>query len=136
MQNKDLKKLLGTAAFRAETKKVFFEAVNAPKKDAADELPDSKLIPPYIRGSWKVVDTYLVSPLNSWSGGMTVISYGDMPVWVMQYFGDGEYREASIPWLKAALYDGSDFGNFAGCGNVEGPNGTVGWCSYQGGFLV
>jgi len=108
MKLDDLKKLAGEAGFKPEMKATFFDAMNAgyaakkkPKKSTIIELPGSKLIPPYVRGPWKVTDVYFVTPLGSQSGGTTVISYEGVPVWMMQYFG--EYQKVAIPCLKAAL---------------------------------
>lgn len=104
----DLEKLARKETFRLEIEAEFLAAMNKgyaamdkPKKGAIVELPGSKLVPPYTRGPWKVVDFYLVSTLSQYSGGMTIISYQGVPVWMMQYFG--EYEEAAIPCLKAAL---------------------------------
>src|SRR3989344_7101683 len=95
----ELKKIAKTPAFLAEVETVFFEAMNAgyansPKKRTISELPGSKLIQ-YDRWPWNVMDTYLVTPLSSSSGGMTVITYEEVPVWMMQYFG--RYDEDAIP---------------------------------------
>ena len=117
MNLEELKKLAKMPAFLAEMEDVFFEAMMAGyasakkiKKVSIAELPGSKLITPFERGPWKVADPYLVTPLSSYSGGMTVISYEGVPVWMMQYFG--QYFEEAIPCLKAALracYGKSEF---------------------------
>lgn len=101
-----LKELTGTPAFRSEMETAFFEAMNAgyatdaPKKKSILWLPGSKTIE-YIRDSWRVVDSYHVTALGPRSGGTTIISYEETPVWMMQYLG--QYDEAAIPCLKAAL---------------------------------
>lgn len=103
-----LKNLAQDPAFIAEMKAVFFEAMiigyaseEKLKKSSIAELPGSKLIPPYVKGPWKVSDPYLVTPLSSFSGGTTIISYEGVPVWMMQYFG--QYPKEAVPCLKAAL---------------------------------
>jgi hypothetical protein len=106
MKLDDLKKLAGDPSFRLEVEGVFLEGMTkgyaaGSKKGTIVELPGSKLVPPYIRGPWKVTDTYLVTPLSPRSGGMTIVSYEDIPVWMMQYFG--QYSEEVIACLKAAL---------------------------------
>ena len=106
-----LKKLVRDPVFVVEMKAVFFEAMMAGYastekivKSSIAELPGSKLIPPYVKGPWKVSDPYLVNvPLSSYSGGMTIISYESVPVWAMQYFG--RYDEVGVHCLKAALRD-------------------------------
>lgn len=102
-----LKKRMEEPLFRSEMVNVFFAAMNAgyaaptkPKKSRIAELPGSKTTT-YVEGPWGVIDTYLVTPLGSRSGGMTVISCKDIPVWMMQYLG--QYDEEAIPCLKAAL---------------------------------
>ena len=110
----DLKRLLETLElkqkFVSEMQEVFFRAMNTgyaatekPKKSTIAELPGSKLIPPYIRGPWKVTDVYHVMPFSTVSGGTTMISHEEVPVWMMQYFG--KYEKDAIPCLKAALRD-------------------------------
>ena len=114
MNLKELKELAKTPAFLAEMGDVFFEGMNTgyannAKKGVITELPGFKLIPPYIRGPWKVTDGYHVTLLSSVSGGTTIISYEightstklEVPVWMMQYFG--QYDKAAIPCLKIAL---------------------------------
>lgn len=106
MKLDDLKKLAGDPAFRLEVEGVFLEGmakgyVTDPKKGTIAELPGSKLVPPYTRGPWTVTDTYLVTPLSSRSGGMTVVSYEGIPVWMMQYFG--QYNSEVITCLQIAL---------------------------------
>ncbi|TSC64864.1 MAG: hypothetical protein G01um101491_129 [Parcubacteria group bacterium Gr01-1014_91] len=101
----ELRELAKTDAFRAEMKDVFFEAMNngyanSPKKKSVLWLPGSKTIE-YIRDPWRVVDTYHVTQLSTRSGGTTITSYEETPVWIMQYLG--EYNEVVIPCLKAAL---------------------------------
>ncbi|MBI2025431.1 hypothetical protein HYT04_01430 [Candidatus Kaiserbacteria bacterium] len=102
------KELAKDPAFLSEMKEVFFDAMMAGYASATKvqkativELPGSKLAPPYERGPWLVVDPYLVTPMSSYSGGMTVILYERMPVWMMQYYGS--YPAEAIPCLKAAL---------------------------------
>lgn len=99
---------------------IFFEAMLAGyaasgklKKGTIAELPGSKLVPPYVRGPWKVTDPYLVSPVSAGSSGMTVISYDDVPVWMMTY--QGEYDKKVIPCLKAALHAAYASNTFFGC---------------------
>ncbi len=111
-----LKKLVKTPKFLAEMKDVFFEGMNAgyansSKKKSVLWLPGSKTIE-YIRGPWRVIDTYHVTQLSSRSGGTMIISYEEDPVWMMQYFG--EYEEDAIPCLKAALRDAYTKKNFFG----------------------
>lgn len=106
----ELQELVKDPYFWAQTKTVFFEAMSAGyaateklKKGTVPELHGSKLMPPYIRKPWIVTDVYLMTQLSNRSGGMTVISYEGVLVWMMQYFG--EYNEVAIPCLKAALRD-------------------------------
>jgi hypothetical protein len=102
----DLEKLVKTSQFLAEIKGAFFEGMNVgyvadkPKKNTITELPGSKMVL-YVSGPWKLTDVYHVTPLSSMSGGTIVIAYEDVPVWMMQYFG--QYYEEAIPCLKAAL---------------------------------
>jgi len=103
----ELKNLAETPAFLSEMREVFFEAMNAgyatdaPKKKSILWLPQNKTIE-YKRGdSWRVVDTYHVTPLGPRSGGTTIIAYEEEPVWMMQYMG--QYADEAIPCLKAAL---------------------------------
>lgn len=107
MQNtQELKDFVETPAFCSEMAAVFFEAMNAgyaadaPKKQSILWLPCNKTIE-YKRDPWRVVDTYHVTKLGPRSGGTTVISYEETPVWMMQYLG--QYDESAIPCLKAAL---------------------------------
>ncbi len=83
----------------------FFAAMRAgyvgkPKKSSIRELPGSKSIE-YTDGSWRVLDTYFITPYSDYSGGMTCIWHDDVPVWMMQYAGS--YQKKAIPCLKAAL---------------------------------
>lgn len=106
LSSKELRELSKAPAFLAEMQDIFFEAMNAgyaadaPKKQSISWLPDNKTIE-YKRGPWRAVDTYHVTKLGPRSGGTTIISYEETPVWMMQYFG--EYEEEAIPCLKAAL---------------------------------
>ncbi len=101
----NLNALSKTQIFRDQVIDVFLEAMRAgyatsPKKGHIAELPGSKTIV-YSDGPWQVTDAYIVTPLGAWSGGTTLISYGGIATWLMQYFG--EYEEEAIPCLKAAL---------------------------------
>ncbi len=101
----ELKGLIKTPAFLAEMEAVFFEAMSAgyaagQKKKSILWLPVNKTIE-HKRDPWRVVDTYFVTKLGPRSGGTTVISYEETPVWMMQYLG--QYEEEAIPCLKAAL---------------------------------
>ena len=169
MKIKELKELAKTWSFRHGIMDTFFEAMlsgyaSDVKKGTMSELPGSKMIP-YACGSWEAVDTYLVTPLCNRSGGMTVISYEEIPVWMMSYFG--EYDKEAIPCLKAALrhlYERENFygwrgpdifrhggftyrnspdntssmpDHFTGIEEVCGIDGTVkGWHRYHGGFMI
>lgn len=53
------------------------------------------------KGSWRLVDEYIVTKAGPGSGGTTIIWYGHIPVWMMQYLG--WYKENAIPCLKAAI---------------------------------
>ncbi len=104
----NLKSIAETKAFRAQMEDAFFEAMHIgyasedkQKKTSIPELPGSKLVLPYVAGPWRVADTYLVTPAGPRSGGMTVIWYEGVPVWMMQYLG--QYDERAVPCLKAAL---------------------------------
>ena len=96
---------------------------------------------------------------------MTVVSFEDIPVWMMQYFG--EYDKEAIPCLKAALrvayerkefnggrgpnlfrYGGCVYRNFpddvrsipeyfSGSEEIRGTSSTArGWHRYQGGLMI
>jgi hypothetical protein len=71
-----------------------------PEKGTISEIPGSKTIE-YLEDGWRVLDTYVVSPVSPFSGGTTIIYYRDLPVWMMQY--NGYYHDDAIPCLKAAL---------------------------------
>ncbi len=97
-----------TYDFQRNVQDSFFDAMMAGYAGAAQEkekpdLPGLKVIEwtnEYC-GSWRVLDSYLVSSLGQYSGGTTTIWYNDTPIWMMQYMG--YYREEAIPCLKAAL---------------------------------
>ncbi|MFI5260644.1 MAG: hypothetical protein ACHQU0_02525 [Candidatus Paceibacteria bacterium] len=132
------------------------------QKGTIVELPGSKTLT-YVQGPWKVVDVYFVTPLSARSGGMTIISYGDIPVWIGQY--NGWYKESAIPCLKAALAanyrrhrllgcrgprqfehkgirylnspDRSSGFNSSGSEEIQDPKGTVlGWHNYRNMMLI
>lgn len=148
---------------------IFFEAMQAGyvnktcEKTNVPELLGSKHIL-YAVDEWKVTDTYIVSEEGDGSGGMTVISYDDIPIWMMQY--GGRYPKEAIPFLKEALaynyasntWRGgrgpeifhndswfyinkcrtNDFGNFSGIEYmIDPPKGTtVGEHRYHGFWLM
>lgn len=104
----EMQELVKDPYFWTQTEAVFFEAMNAgyaaeekPKKTTIAELAGSKFVEPYVRQPWIVKDVYLATPLSDFSGGMTVIEYEGVPIWMMQYFG--HYYEEAISCLKAAL---------------------------------
>jgi hypothetical protein len=104
---RELKKMTGERTFLKEMMEIFFQAMLAgyagdSKKEPIAELPGSKMASPFIRGPWKVVDPFIVTPISSRSVGMTIISFYDIPVWYMQYAG--WYEKKAIPCLKAALH--------------------------------
>jgi len=117
----ELEKLAKDPAFHSEVQDMFFEAMTAghasltspssPAKGTIVELRGSKTFT-HARIPWKVVDVYLVTPLSTRSGGMTVISYEGVPVWMMQYFG--EYEKQAISCLKAALREAYSRDEFIG----------------------
>jgi len=82
-----------------------------PTKGTIAELPGSKTIE-YIENNWRVIDTYVVTPQSPYSGGMTMLYYGPLPVFMMQYIG--YYTEEAIPCLKAALKANYDVNKFYG----------------------
>ncbi|MBY0472917.1 hypothetical protein K2Q00_01355 [Patescibacteria group bacterium] len=82
-----------------------------PTKGTLAELPGSKTIE-YVHGKWRTIDTYIVTPNSSYSGGMTMLYYGPLPVFVMQYAG--YYEGRAIHCLKAALKHTYDAGKFNG----------------------
>lgn len=97
--------LIATPNFRQHALEAFFEAMRvgyatAPEKGTIKELPGSKTIE-YVCEKWRMLDTYLVAPNTVYSGGMTCMFFGGVPVWMMHY--SGGYREEGIPCLKAAL---------------------------------
>lgn len=103
--------------------------VSNAKKGTISEIPGSKTIE-YSRDKWRVLDTYLVTPKSPYSGGTTIIYWGEIPMWMMQYVG--YYDEAAIPCLKAALkatYDvyefnggrGPDFFEYEGFHYINAP---------------
>ncbi len=84
----------------------FFEAMSNGwaqnvQKIKVEEFPSSKAIP-FVFGSFRVLDTYLVTPYSNKSAGLTVIWYQDEPVWIMHY--GGRYDKVAIPFLKTCLY--------------------------------
>ncbi|MFZ1987966.1 MAG: DUF5680 domain-containing protein [Minisyncoccia bacterium] len=64
-------------------------------------FPGSKRITVKV-GMFLVTDTWHVTPMSTVSGGTTLISFEEIPVWMMHYFGF--YSESAIPLLKQALY--------------------------------
>lgn len=84
---------------------------NTPAKGTIAEMPGSKTIE-YRHGKWRVFDAYLVTPQSAYSGGSTIIWYGPVPIWMMQYLG--HYDKEAIPCLKAALKENYQAGKFRG----------------------
>lgn len=151
-----------------EMRGVFFEAMNAgyaaenkPMKGSIAVLRGSKTTY-HAQGPWEVNDVWFVTPLSTYSGGMTIISYKGVPVWMMQYFG--KYEKTAISCLKAALraayserkffggrgpeefihgkyvYENDlgasrDFQDFSGRESVRDETGEIGWHAYQGGTM-
>lgn len=114
----ELQNLVKEPIFWKQTEDVFFEAMDAgyasekkPNKTEVIELAGSKCIT-HVQLPWNVKDVYLVTPLSQSSGGMTVIEYEDVPVWMMQYVGS--YDEEATPCLKAALRDAYTKRKFCG----------------------
>lgn len=162
---------VGMPFFASAIQKAFFEAMcsgyaseTKPKKGTISELPGSKTIP-FIHGRCTVLDAYLANDLGPHSGGMTEISYGGTPVWMMLY--GGEYSDEAIPCLKAALRRnyisdhfnggrgpkffshsdgytyvndvdaGSSFANFSGRERIFSPNNDeVGFHRYHGFLMI
>lgn len=99
---------------RRHAQEIFFTAMrqgyaSSSEKGTIPEIPGSKTIE-YRHDKWRVLDTYLVAPQSPYSGGTTIIYWGEIPIWMMQYVG--YYDEEAIPCLKAALratYDESIF---------------------------
>jgi hypothetical protein len=151
---------------RRQAPEVFMDAMMAgyvsdSKKSSVPELAGSKQLI-YTCHDWKVTDTYIVTPAGDQSAGMTIISYGGIPVWSMQYLG--KYTKEAIPFLKEALaenykhkiwhggrgpgaYDSGGwvytnhpvvdgFDNFHGYEGIHGPGGLQGWHRYSGIWMV
>lgn len=90
---------------RRHAMEIFFTAmqegyVSNSEKGTVPEIPGSKTIE-YRHNEWRVLDMYLVTPKSPYSGGTTIIYYGEIPMWMMQYVG--YYDEEALPCLKAAL---------------------------------
>ena len=85
----------------------FFDAMK--EGYAADSEPGTLLQVPgsktqeYSEGPWRLLDTYLVTPLGDQSGGTTFIWYDDIPIWMMQYIGS--YSKEALFCLKIALME-------------------------------
>jgi hypothetical protein len=77
----------------------------------AGEFPGSNILE-YSFNDWKVVDSYIVSPISTHSGGTTTIYYGEIPIWMMQYLG--WYQKEAIPCLKTALRQSYVAGHYHG----------------------
>jgi hypothetical protein len=96
---------------------VFFAAMrngyakSGVKKDTIAELPGSKTIP-FELGDFKLLDCYLVTPDSPHSFGQTIIWRNDVPIWIMSY--QGWYLKDAIPFLKRALWEAYDRGDFFG----------------------
>lgn len=108
-----------SSAFRYDLQAFFFEAMlagyaaEAPvEKTSFGRFPGSKMPPPYVKGPWELIDLYFVTATASRSGGMTIVWYDRIPVWMMSYFG--EYTESALPCLKAALRKAYTEGRFFG----------------------
>jgi hypothetical protein len=97
--------IAGDVRFGSRVFYYFMAAMNAgyaktPAKGTIVEMPGSKTIE-YRCDKWRVLDTYFITPQSEYSGGGTVIWYGPVPVWMMQYLG--YYEKEAIPCLKVAL---------------------------------
>lgn len=84
IKRSDLEEIVKQPLFRSEMQRVFFAAMNAgyandSEKGSIIELPGSRTIHFNEDAPWKVIDTYIVTPLSSYSGGMTIISYEGGP---------------------------------------------------------
>jgi hypothetical protein len=72
----------------------------------------------FVAGIYKVVDRYCVTPISNFSAGTTTIFYRPseihqwMPVWWMSYAGN--YPKKVIPFLKTALKQAYEMGEFIG----------------------
>lgn len=72
----------------------------------------------FLSGNYKVVDRYCVTPLSDFSAGTTTIFHRFrfkgrwIPVWWMSY--SGHYPKEVIPFLKVALKQSYEKGEFAG----------------------
>ena len=91
--------------FQQSALTTFFQAMQegyalTREKGTIPELPGSKTIE-FLHGDWRVLDTYIVSPQSPYSGGTTMMWYGEIPIWMMQYVG--YYDDDAIPCLRAAL---------------------------------
>lgn len=99
------RKQMGENMFVGAAKSAFFAAMRAGyahgtvKNRSITKLPGSHLIE-YVNGPWKVVDVYHTTH-GEMSYGTTHLSFEDIPVWMMQYWG--EYPVEMIPTLKLAL---------------------------------
>ena len=85
---------------------IFFDAMLEgyanPKAEKAPfpGLPGSKSIT-YKDGDFTVIDCYFVREGSDASHGFTLITFKDVPIWIMRY--GGWYKKEVIPFLKSAL---------------------------------
>ena len=133
-------------------------------KGTIAEMPGSKTID-WMDETFRVLDTYIVTPYSDKSAGMTMLWYqgNPAPSWIMSY--GGRYEEIAIPFLKRCLrrayvedrlfYGGrgpafvreerftyvnqftGDFDSFSGTENIFDVNGhLLGYHWYRGMALV
>jgi hypothetical protein len=70
------------------------------------------------RGDLRVIDQWTETPGSRWSSGFTLITYQNIPVWIMHY--GGWYNPEVTQFLKECLLDNYTKGLFDG---GRGPNG-------------
>lgn len=78
----------------------------------------------FVHGDFVVKDEWHTHPGSQKSGGSTLITHKDFPVWLMSY--QGEYQGEAIPFLKAALrssYEKKEFNG--GRGPMKVPFGNI-----------